>query len=118
MVKLLVGLLKGAAIGGAGNMVILKHDGGLTTLYMHLSKFAEGHHVGSKVKAKTVIGYVGSTGLATGPHLHFGVKKNGKYVDPTTVESVRATGVAKADAKRFDRFAADWSARLGAIKVD
>ncbi len=106
------------AAGGAGNMVIVRHDGGLTTLYMHMSKFAEGQHVGSKVKAKTVIGYVGSTGLATGPHLHFGVKKNGRYVDPTAVESVRGSGVAKGDRGKFKKFVATWRARIDDIDAE
>ncbi|MEM6990563.1 MAG: peptidoglycan DD-metalloendopeptidase family protein [Myxococcota bacterium] len=104
--------------GGAGNMVIVRHDGGLTTLYMHMSKFAEGQRVGMKVKAKTVIGYVGSTGLATGPHLHFGVKKNGRYVDPTAVESVRGSGVGKSDRSKFKKFFATWRGRLDAIATD
>jgi len=102
--------------GGAGNMVILRHPGGLKTLYMHLQSFAEGQRVGDEVKAKTVIGYVGQTGLATGPHLHFGMQKNGRYVDPTSVESVRGPGVSKADRKRFARFRDGWSERL--ITVD
>ncbi len=98
--------------GGAGNMVILRHPGGLKTLYMHLSKFAEGQRVGDQVKAKTVIGYVGMTGLATGPHLHFGVQLRGRYVDPSTLESVRGPGVAKRDRKKFLRARARWSERL------
>jgi len=104
--------------GGAGNMVIMRHDGGLTTLYMHMSKFADGQRVGDKVKAKTVIGYVGSTGLATGPHLHFGMKKNGRYVDPTKVESVRRTGVLKTDGGKFKKYAAKWTARLATIAAE
>lgn len=101
--------------GGAGNMVILRHPGGLKTLYMHLSRFAEGQRVGDTIDAKTVIGYVGQTGLATGPHLHYGMQKNGRYVDPTTIESVRAKGVAKADRTRFRRFRDRWLKRLAAI---
>lgn len=98
--------------GGAGNMVIMRHAGGLKTLYMHLSRFADDQKVGAKIKAKTVIGYVGMTGLATGPHLHFGMQKNGRYVDPTTIESVRARGVAKGDRRNFARFRDRWRDRL------
>lgn len=101
--------------GGAGNLVILQHAGGLKTLYMHLSRFAPGQAVGDDVKAKTVIGYVGQTGLATGPHLHFGMQKHGRYVDPTTVESVRALGVAPGDRPRFTKALAHWRARLTAV---
>jgi murein DD-endopeptidase MepM/ murein hydrolase activator NlpD len=101
--------------GGAGNLVILQHAGGLKTLYMHLSRFAPGQTVGDDVKAKTVIGYVGQTGLATGPHLHFGMQRHGRYVDPTTVESVRATGVAAGERARFTKALARWQARLAAV---
>jgi murein DD-endopeptidase MepM/ murein hydrolase activator NlpD len=89
--------------GGAGNLVTLKHDNGLTTQYMHLSKFRDGQKVGDRVEAKTVIGYVGATGLATGPHLHFGVLRNGKYVDPQTIEPTRSPGVTKDKAK-FEKY--------------
>lgn len=101
--------------GGAGNMVILQHPGGLKTLYMHLSRFAGGQAVGDDVKAKTVIGYVGQTGLATGPHLHFGMQKHGRYVDPTTIESVRSPGVDAGDRARFTKALARWQERLAAV---
>ena len=68
---------------GSGNTVILAHANGLSTRYYHLSKFARGLHAGQQVKQKDVIGYVGMTGLATGPHLHFSVTKNGAFVDPS-----------------------------------
>ncbi len=90
-----------AAAGGAGNLVTLRHDNGLVTLYMHLSKFAAGQKVGQRVAAKTVIGYVGTTGLSTGPHLHFGVKKNGDYVDFGKLAPTRAAGVSKKDLAAF-----------------
>ena len=89
--------------GGAGNMVVLSHQGGLVTLYMHLSKFAEGQRVGTKVRAKDVIGYVGQTGLATGPHLHFGVRMGGRYVDPQKVKQRRGPGVPGTLKTRFRR---------------
>jgi murein DD-endopeptidase MepM/ murein hydrolase activator NlpD len=94
--------------GGAGNFIVLRHDGGLETHYMHLSKFAAGQKVGQRVAAKTVIGYVGSTGLSTGPHLHFGVKKNGVYIDPSKLVPVRGNGVPP---KALDAFR-DEAARL------
>ncbi len=103
--------------GGSGNLVVLQHPGGLKTLYMHLSRFAAGQAVGDRVQAKTVIGYVGQTGLATGPHLHFGMQKSGRYVDPTTIESVRATGVAAGDRARFAKVLAKWKARMAAVEV-
>ena len=56
---------------GSGNTIVIAHANGLTTRYYHLSKFARGLHVGQQVKQKDVIGFVGTTGLSTGPHLHF-----------------------------------------------
>jgi murein DD-endopeptidase MepM/ murein hydrolase activator NlpD len=68
---------------GSGNTIVLAHTNGLSTRYYHLSRYARGLHVGQQVKQKEVIGYVGMTGLATGPHLHFSVTKNGAFVDPS-----------------------------------
>lgn len=73
--------------GGAGHMVKIKHNGVYTTAYLHLSKYGEGIHVGAKVKQGQVIGYVGNSGLSTGPHLDFRVYKNGSPVDPLKVEA-------------------------------
>jgi len=86
--------------GGAGNLVMIKHDGGIETAYMHLSKFGD-IKVGQHVAAKTVIGYVGTTGLSTGPHLHFGVRKNGEYIDPSKLTPIRGKGVAGSDLGAF-----------------
>lgn len=90
-----------AMSGGAGNMVILTHDGGIQTVYMHLSKFANGQKVGQRVAAKTVIGYVGTTGLSTGPHLHFGVKQNGAFIDPSKLTPIKGKGIASRDLDAF-----------------
>lgn len=89
-----------APSGGAGNMVMIRHGGGVETAYMHLSKFAN-IKVGDKVEAKTVIGYVGTTGLSTGPHLHFGVKKNGAFVDPTKLPPILGKPVPGKDLDAF-----------------
>jgi len=103
--------------GGAGNLVVLKHDDGLITKYMHLSKFAAGQKVGQRVEAKTVIGYVGSTGLSTGPHLHFGVVKNGVHVDPLKLAPTRARGVPKEDLAAYKAHVAHAERKLAAIPV-
>ena len=86
--------------GGAGNLVMIRHDSGIETAYMHLSKFAS-IKVGQKIDAKTVIGYVGTTGLSTGPHLHFGVKKNGEFVDPTKLAPMRGKPVPASEIDAF-----------------
>lgn len=99
-----------APSGGAGNLVMIRHADGVETAYMHLSKFAN-IQVGQKIAAKTVIGYVGTTGLSTGPHLHFGVKKNGAFVDPTKLAPMRGKPVS---AKELEAFRAE-VARLGAL---
>ncbi len=68
--------------GGYGNYIKLKHNGTYATAYAHLHRFAKGMRSGKKVKQGQVIGYVGSTGRSTGPHLHYEVHKNGKQVNP------------------------------------
>ena len=103
--------------GGAGNMMTLRHDNGLVTIYMHLSKFANGLSVGDRVAAKTVIAYSGNTGLSSGPHLHFGVKQNGAYVDFQSLKPTRAAGVPKKDLARFRAETGKLVDRLGAIAV-
>lgn len=80
-------IAKGYQANGGGNYLKVKHNSVYTTTYMHLSRFAKGIKVGSKVKQKEVIGYVGSTGLATGPHLDFRVFENGKPINPLTIKS-------------------------------
>jgi murein DD-endopeptidase MepM/ murein hydrolase activator NlpD len=74
---------------GSGNTIVLAHTNGLSTRYYHLSRYARGLHVGQQVKQKEVIGFVGMTGLATGPHLHFSVTKNGAFVDPSKLNVSR-----------------------------
>jgi murein DD-endopeptidase MepM/ murein hydrolase activator NlpD len=107
-----------APAGGAGNLVMIRHDGGIETAYMHLSKFADGQKVGQRVAAKTVIGYVGTTGLSTGPHLHFGVKQNGNYIDPARLTPIRGKGVTGSDLAAFKAEVARLDALLGGISID
>jgi murein DD-endopeptidase MepM/ murein hydrolase activator NlpD len=68
--------------GGGGNMVTLRHAMGYQSKYLHLSRFARGLRVGKRVQQKEVIGYVGMTGTATGPHLDFRLFRHGKVVNP------------------------------------
>ena len=76
--------------GGGGNTVKIKHNGTYTTAYLHLSKYAAGLTVGKQVRQGEVIGYVGSTGVSTGPHLDFRVWKDGQPINPLTMEAPSA----------------------------
>jgi murein DD-endopeptidase MepM/ murein hydrolase activator NlpD len=80
--------------GGYGNLVELGHSGGVTTVYGHLSRFANGLKVGQHVTQGTLIAYVGMTGLATGPHLHYEYRVNGVFQNPQTVKLPNATPIA------------------------
>jgi murein DD-endopeptidase MepM/ murein hydrolase activator NlpD len=79
---------------GSGNTIVLLHANGLQTRYFHLSRFAKGLKPGKQVAQKEVIGFVGTTGLSTGPHLHFSVVKNGQYIDPDKLPVQREAGPA------------------------
>lgn len=72
--------------GGYGRLVIINHPNSFKTYYAHLSRIEKGVVAGAKVKQGEVIGYVGSTGLSTGPHLHFGIKKYGKWANPLKID--------------------------------
>ena len=89
--------------GEAGNRIILKHPDGMESLYSHLSGFARGLKNGSRVEQGQVIGYVGSTGLSTGPHLDFRLRKGDKYLDPSKALNPRNDPVRVADKKNFAR---------------
>lgn len=80
-------IAKGYQARGGGNYLKIKHNSVYTTTYMHLAGFAKGMHTGVRVKQGQLIGYVGATGLATGPHLDFRIQKNGTYVDPLKVKA-------------------------------
>lgn len=102
---------------GAGNKVVIQHKDGVVTEYMHLLRFARGIRRGVKVRQRQVIGYVGSTGLSTGPHLHYGMKINGKYVDPIKFRVGRGKLLPRAERARFRDTLHDRMAELEAIPV-
>jgi murein DD-endopeptidase MepM/ murein hydrolase activator NlpD len=89
-------IAKGYEAKGGGNYVKIKHNSVYTTTYMHLSRFGKGIATGAHVSQGTVIGYVGATGLATGPHLDFRVHKNGQPINPLSMESPPAAPVRAA----------------------
>ncbi|MFO1349757.1 MAG: peptidoglycan DD-metalloendopeptidase family protein [Gammaproteobacteria bacterium] len=86
--------------GGYGKAIVLDHGRGYTTLYGHLSRFREGLRAGGRIEQGEVIGYVGQTGLATGPHLHYEFRIDGVYHDPTTVD-LPGTPLAPRELARF-----------------
>jgi murein DD-endopeptidase MepM/ murein hydrolase activator NlpD len=104
--------------GGGGRVVKIKHNGTYTTLYMHLSKYGKGIEIGTKVKQGQVIGYVGASGLATGPHLDFRFYRNGKPVDPLKVESPAAKPVDSAYLERFNNEVTKWIEILDGIPIE
>ncbi|MCK9291779.1 MAG: peptidoglycan DD-metalloendopeptidase family protein [Bacteroidales bacterium] len=98
---------KGFQKGGAGNYLYIKHNSTYTTAYMHLQKFASGIQEGTRVTQGQLIGYVGSTGLATGPHLDFRFFKHGQPVNPLTVESPPAKPVEPQNMTAFANLVAE-----------
>lgn len=87
--------------GGMGKCVKIRHTGGITTMYGHLSRFGSGIRSGQRVEQGQVIGYVGSTGMSTGPHLHFQIDRNGAVVDPLTFESPGGPALDAAEIPAF-----------------
>jgi murein DD-endopeptidase MepM/ murein hydrolase activator NlpD len=87
--------------GASGNMIALKHTSSYETMYKHLSRFADGIKPGAKVSSGQIIGYVGATGRATGPHLHFELHVNGRYVDPAAIAFPAADPVPATDLDKF-----------------
>ena len=92
---------KGFQANGGGNYVKIRHNSTYTTTYMHLSRFAKGLKVGDIVAQKEVIGYVGSTGLSTGPHLDFRVYENGKPINPLTIKSQPKKPISEENKEAF-----------------
>ncbi|MCE1199140.1 MAG: peptidoglycan DD-metalloendopeptidase family protein [Marinilabiliales bacterium] len=88
--------------GGGGNFVKIRHNSVYTTTYMHLSKFGPGIQAGTRVRQGQVIGFVGATGLASGPHLDFRVFMNGSPVDPLKIKSPPANPVSEQNKAQFE----------------
>lgn len=91
------------ARGGSGNMIKINHNGTYATAYLHLNGFAKGLRKGSVVEQGQLIGYVGTTGLSTGPHLHFAFYENGRYVDPLGRKFPSADPVPAQELETFKK---------------
>jgi murein DD-endopeptidase MepM/ murein hydrolase activator NlpD len=103
--------------GPSGNLVVIDHPGSISTCYCHLSRFAAGLKSGQKVETHQLIGYVGTTGRSTGPHLHFCVKKNGIFVDPLTLKLDGERVLPKGDRTEFEASKAELDQVLDAIPL-
>lgn len=101
--------------GANGNMVIIKHPNGYKTYYGHLSKIKKGIRKGVKVRQGQIIGYVGSTGFATGPHLDYRIKINNKFVNPITLKLPRGGKIPKRLIAEFMNFKNDMDNKLASI---
>lgn len=102
--------------GGYGNLVILRHQSKFTTWYGHLSGFAPGMQRGKRVSQGDIIGYVGSTGLATGPHLHYEFRINNAYQDPLRVAMPPAPPLAPQYRTAFNEATQPMSERLALLR--
>jgi len=101
---------------GYGNLIVLQHQGQYTTAYGHLSAFAKGLRKGQRVSQGDIIGRVGMTGLATGPHLHYEFRVNGDQRDPLRVAMPAATPIASKNLAAFHEAAKPLIARLEMLR--
>lgn len=103
--------------GGYGNVIVLKHANGVSTVYGHLSRFAAGLRRGAKVAQGEIIGFVGMSGLATGPHLHYEFLLNGQHRDPMKVALPKANPIAVHNKAQFDAISQQMTAQLNLLGV-
>ena len=93
--------------GAYGNYVKIRHNSEFSTAYGHMKGFARGMKPGKRVKQGQVIGYVGSTGRSTGPHVHYEVVRNGRRVNPRTIKASAGENLAGALLKKFKQMVAE-----------
>jgi murein DD-endopeptidase MepM/ murein hydrolase activator NlpD len=103
--------------GANGNYIAIEHRGGYATGYSHLSRFEPGLKAGDTVQRLQPIGYVGSTGRSTGPHLHFSAKKDGQYIDPESLGLDRLTTLPKDELALFQKVKHTYDALLEEIPL-
>jgi murein DD-endopeptidase MepM/ murein hydrolase activator NlpD len=101
----------------AGNMVRIRHNSVYSTAYLHLAYYAKGMEVGKSVKQGDVIGYVGSSGLSTGPHLDFRFYKNGYPVDPLKVEAPPVEPIKEENKLLYDSVKTEMIRKLDQVKI-
>lgn len=104
--------------GGYGNRIIIEHAGRYSTLYAHLSKYARGVRAGARVKQGQIIGYVGMTGTATGPHLHYEFRVDGTHKDPLKVDFPAAESLPESERTAFRESSRPLMAQLDAMRAD
>jgi murein DD-endopeptidase MepM/ murein hydrolase activator NlpD len=110
-------ITKLGAYGANGNFIAIQHDHGYETGYSHLSRFEAGLKVGDKVSRMQVIGYVGSTGRSTGPHLHFSAKKDQVFIDPESLHMDALTVLPPSERSGFAQVRAQYEALLEAVPL-
>ena len=96
-------VLRAGRAGGYGNLIEVRHRSGITTRYGHLRGFARGVRAGARVTQGQTIGYVGSTGLASGPHLHYEFRVNGVAKDARRVDLGNGAPIGASDRAAFER---------------
>lgn len=101
---------------GYGNLLVIQHFGAYSTAYGHLSRFAQGLRRGSRISQGQVIAYVGQTGLATGPHLHYEFRVSGVQRNPLAMNLPIAQPLSAAYKARFAQYSQPWAARLDLIR--
>ena len=103
--------------GGYGKTIIIQHGSGYSTLYAHLNNYRKGHKVGSRVKQGEIIGYVGSTGRTTGPHLHYEFRVNGVHRNPLTIKLPKADPLPAKYMQDFKQKSEPYIARLNSLNA-
>ena len=102
--------------GAYGKAIVISHGKSYSSLYGHMKGFRKGLKNGSRVKQGQIIGYVGSTGLATGPHLHYEFRIDGKHVDPLAVDLPKSLPIASDELNEFIAASEKWIRRLDALQ--
>ncbi|GLX16145.1 peptidase M23 [Pseudomonas straminea] len=103
--------------GGYGNTIVLQHGSRYRTLYAHMQGFAKGVRTGGTVKQGQIIGYIGTTGLSTGPHLHYEFQVNGTHVDPLSQKLPMSDPIARQEKQRFLQTSKPLMARMDQEKA-